>query len=182
MSGRLIGLVGQARAGKSTVADVLVAFGWHERPFAGLLKSVVAEVFGLPISEVLGHRGFDREAIREDWGLSTRQILQQAGQAWRDVHPDVWVRANVRQIRPMLRLGGRVVVSDVRYPNEAAALRELGGELYRVVRPGLSTMDHPSETLQAEIEVDGEIDNSASLDALRERARWLAIGGRKGAA
>jgi len=52
------------------------------------------------------------------------------------VHPEVWLMCWERATRQKLDAGIPVVVDDVRFPNEAALVRRLGGELWRIERPG----------------------------------------------
>jgi hypothetical protein len=65
-----------------------------------------------------------------------------------------------------------VVITDVRLKNEMKAVKDAGGKLIRIVRPGHEEpkWDHPSETEQLEVpdeEFDHVLDNSLSLDGLR---------------
>jgi hypothetical protein len=74
-----------------------------------------------------------------------RQRLVDVGEAARDyIGPAVWVNALLNRVVPRLADGTSVVVSDVRYPNEADALRFEGGIVVAVDRPG-----HPPETPEA---------------------------------
>lgn len=53
-----------------------------------------------------------------------RRILQHLGtEVGRSLDPGIWVYAALGEIRRIVEAGGRVAVTDVRYPNEAAALR-----------------------------------------------------------
>lgn len=58
-------------------------------------------------------------------------------------------------------------VTDVRYPNEAARVVELGGEVWEVVRPGLETDGHSSEQPLPRELVSRTIDNSGTIENLR---------------
>jgi hypothetical protein len=61
-----------------------------------------------------------------------------------------------RLAQQKLDLGISVVVDDVRFPNEAAIVRRLGGELWRVERPGTERgTSHASE---------GELDDYPLFD------------------
>jgi hypothetical protein len=58
------------------------------------------------------------------------------------------------------------VVDDVRFPNEAALVRALGGKMIRVVRPGCVLTAHASESQILDLAVDTEIQNVGTLDEL----------------
>lgn len=73
-----------------------------------------------------------------------------------------------------------VVITDVRFKNEMQAIRQQGGQLWRVKRPGAgldgSASLHPSEAEQMSIPdswFDAVIDNSGTLDDLRVTVQAL---------
>lgn len=172
---RLIGLTGRKRAGKSSVAAILVAeFGFVEVSFAAPLRGFVAGLLGCSVE--------DMEAFKEDphpvlGGKSPRYAMQTIGTEWgRDmIAGDLWVRVARRRIQQLLKNGQRVVVSDVRFPNEAELVLELGGYGWRVQRPGLSDNDShiseaglPDHWISAEIENDGDLNDLA----IETHAAW----------
>lgn len=59
-----------------------------------------------------------------------------------------------------------VVVTDVRYPNEAERVQQLGGKVWEVVRPGLTSDGHSSEIPLPRELVDTVIQNDGSLAEL----------------
>lgn len=69
----------------------------------------------------------------------------------------------------------RWVITDVRFPNEAEAIRKAGGKIVKVFRPSYSNVvdAHASEAHIDEIEADFYVLNDASL--LELRAKALAI-------
>jgi ssDNA-binding replication factor A large subunit len=63
--------------------------------------------------------------------------------------------------------GTKVVIADVRYPNEANAIKVLGGKVYRVERDGVGQAnEHASENALEGYEFDGTILNQGSLEGL----------------
>lgn len=67
-----------------------------------------------------------------------------------------------------------VVISDVRFPNEAAFVRENGGVLVHVSRDVESYCDdHVSERMTDEIECHHFIRNDGSLDDLRTKVKMV---------
>ena len=82
----------------------------------------------------------------------------------------LWDGENVRQVTT-------VTVSDVRFRNEMQVIRQAGGKVIRVVRPGAGLKGaagtHPSEVEQAGIldrEFDAVIENVGDLEALQAKA------------
>jgi hypothetical protein len=197
---RLIGLTGHAGVGKDAVANFM---GGKRFSFAEPLKRFVQEVFAFSDDQVWGasqHRNApDKRYTRADGQpLTPRYALQTLGTEWgRDCYPDVWAELGVRRAREWLERGptdahiarpcprppdqavctcpAGAVLTDCRFINEARAIRQAGGEVWRVVRPGHvlppDVASHPSETEQdtpAMVElVDRIIMNDGSLDELQ---------------
>jgi hypothetical protein len=96
-----------------------------------------------------------------------RRFLQDYAQAVRDLDPDFWVRAARGAIDAANRLSLPVVVTDVRYENEARWLLERGFVLVRVTRPNAGLAGdagrHASETELADYVTDMTIANTGTL-------------------
>ena len=169
----LIGLCGAAGAGKNAVAEILRdRRGFTGLSFAGPIYRAVAAVTGLSVEQLADRT--QKERPIEGLGKSPRELLQTLGTEWgRDmVRSDIWIVIAMRQAEAIRRLGGKVAVSDVRFQNEAEAIRAAGGVVWQVARPVAvlagAAVEHASEAgLPAEL-VDTVIDNSGSLDDLVE--------------
>lgn len=156
----LIGFVGRARVGKDTATSIVRSdYGFESYAFADPLKEMLTSVFG-----PLFNTG-DREKEIDWLGKSPRQLMQTLGTEWgRDlVHPNLWVLLADRHYRSVAKRCGRgLVVSDVRFPNEAEWVRKNGGTLIEIRRPEAGQVNaHVSE--QHEIEGDVIILNNGSL-------------------
>lgn len=151
---KLIGIVGARGAGKSTIAKYLCErHGWTEMSFADPLKQGVMHMFGLRSEQV-----YDpdcKEIVDPFWGVSPRDLLQVVGtELMRErlaLHfpqtAPVWIRALDRRLQEM-DSDDKVVISDVRFPDEVQYVRERGGEIWYVVREGFGQDDaHVSERL-----------------------------------
>jgi hypothetical protein len=143
--------------------------------------------------------------------LTPRYALQLLGTEWgRQCYPDTWAALCVRTAKRLLestfedcktpgfhplyytpaqglyqgnnpRQVEVVTVSDVRFLNEMRVIREAGGKIVRVRRPGAglggSAGLHPSEAEQAGIpdeDFDFVVENTGSLADLKEEVRKLA--------
>lgn len=60
-----------------------------------------------------------------------------------------------------------VIITDVRYENEAERVKDLGGEIWEVLRPGTASDGHSSETPLPRIYIDKTIDNKSDLNWLK---------------
>lgn len=175
---QLVGLIAKKRAGKDTFAGFLVAnHGFVRYAFADPLKATLLDVdpivmtypAEIRLSTLVALRGW--EAAKE---LSeVRRLLQAHGVAIRDhVDPDVWLHATMR---PALAEDRPVVITDVRFPNEADAIEAAGGTLVRIHRPDLVSTDaHVSENALNDRLCSLHVRNDGSLSDLEESARRLA--------
>lgn len=141
----LIGITGRARSGKDTAADVLkYRLGLHKYALGGPLKDMLKTGFGDHF-----HEG-DRDGICKETGVSYRRMMQTLGTEWgRGLNDNIWL--NLAQTRweqiQKSKLYAGMVISDVRFPNEAEWIRERGGKVLEIIRPGQPIVEsnHPSE-------------------------------------
>ena len=168
---RLIGLYSPAPGcGKTTAADLLIE---HERvAFAAPLKRAVCNMLhelGLPD---FTYAYVDKEAIIPKIGVSARHMMQTLGTEWGRacIHPDFWVMIARAETQRIMADDRSVVIDDVRFPNEAAMIRDLGGELWRIDRPGVSyDGSHESEGGLEDITPDRVLINDGTITQLLEK-------------
>lgn len=131
----LIGLAGAAGAGKGSVANVLVReHGFSEIAFADPLYEAVSAILQVPVGH-LKDRSVKEEAV--DWvGKSPRELLQLLGTEFgrKMISESIWVDAGMRRAASLRRYGEDVVITDVRFDNEAEAILEAGGVVWEVTR------------------------------------------------
>lgn len=160
----LIGITGHAGAGKSTVAATLVRHGFVRMRFADTLKNML-RCLGLTEAEIDGD--LKELPCKALGGRTPRFAMQTLGTEWgRDtVHYNLWVDAAMSRFHNSTH---SVVFDDVRFGNEALAIRNMGGEIWRVTRGNPLNMvgQHASEVLQDQIRADRTITNSGSLARL----------------
>lgn len=109
-------------SGKTWCADYLVQeHGYTKVAFASKLKHIALDLFG-----VVGKDGRDRE------------ILQQLGTKMREIKSDVWIDYLLRFTNsPWVGSDPNLVLDDLRYVNEAKALKDNGWTLVLVTVPGV---------------------------------------------
>lgn len=118
---------------------------------------------GVRVSSVVDAIGWD--AGKETYP-ELRRLVQRLGTECVRAHwgDDIWVRIALGRVDAV---DGPVVLTDVRFPAEAAAVRSRDGLLVRVDRPGLTATDrHPSETLIDSLPYDLRISNAGTLQEL----------------
>ncbi|CAB5220449.1 hypothetical protein UFOVP233_79 [uncultured Caudovirales phage] len=160
----LIALTGAATSGKGIVSKRLAQrHDFHACRFAEPIKQMLGQGLGLTHEQIDGRE--KALPMERFGGLTPRHLMQTLGTEWgrRMVHSDLWINLWKEKLPGM---GDLVVVDDLRFPNEAMAVRQMGGIIWRVIRPGVPVSDHPSERLQAEISVDATLLNTSSIGAL----------------
>lgn len=161
---RIIGVLGYAGSGKSLVAKHLVErHNFTRSRFADPLKRMLKEGLSLTDEQIDGDE--KHVPIARLGGQTPRHLMQTLGTDWgrRKVYFGLWVDAWRNDVG---RMSGDIVVDDVRFPNEAQAIKDMGGELWRVFRPGVGMMVHPSETATGEITEDCLINNATGIKQL----------------
>jgi len=175
----LIGITGRIGSGKSTIAEHLVAeHGFTELTFAGPLKEI-GVIFGFEREEMYGTQK-QKATPNAYWGVSGREFLQKFGtEIGRETLPslipgmrDVWVR--LLEMKLLKHQHQLIVVSDVRFPNEADIVKKHGGLIVSVERfvenihpPETRTQTlHSSESNSQHITPDYTIVNNGTLDEL----------------
>lgn len=138
---KLIGLTGPAGCGKDTIGERLMAVhGFAPMAFANPLRLAAAEAFGIDYWEFTDR--VLKDQVHPYWGLTRRQMLQRMGtEAMRGAFgEDFWIR---RWTMTYLALSesSNVVVTDVRFVNEADAIRAQGGVIVHVSRPNLPNLE-----------------------------------------
>ena len=139
---KLIGIMGLKSSGKNTVAKMLPV-EWKRMAFADTLKDITAILFGWDRDLIEGDSEYSRkwrEEVNEYWAkelgnknFTPRMALQVLGtDVFRNnFDRDIWVKVLKRKI---INSNSDVVVTDVRFPNEANMIKSLGGKIVQVIR------------------------------------------------
>jgi len=169
----IIGLSGYAQSGKDTVANILVQHHGYKRvAFADKIReclyaldtiiSVRAE-FPLQLSEYFDDFGW--EAAKKV--PEVRRLLQVLGTevGRKIIDPQLWIEMALGDIEA----GNKIVVTDVRFPDEAQEIKWLFGEIWRIERPNTKPAnEHTSETAMDDWIFDRTLDNSGDIQMLEE--------------
>lgn len=140
----IVGFCGFIGSGKDTAADFLINYhGFRRDSFANSLKDAVSNVFGWDRILLEGRTKEAREwreQVDTWWAnrlnkpnLTPRWVLQYWGTevCRQGFHDDIWIASLENRL---LRTKDDIVISDVRFPNEIAAIKRAGGKVIRIVR------------------------------------------------
>lgn len=186
MTSQIIALTGLARSGKDTVGQHLVTRGFTRVALADELKKAALALDPLipdidPTQGDLpsGHVRLSDYVSTFGWedaktNPEVRRTLQRLGSeaGWMFHGKDLWTQ-RVENI--MAESDGPFVITDLRMPHEAEWIRCLGGEIWRVERPGTGLTDaegtHVSEA--GGFAADRVVVNDGTLEHLYETADAL---------
>ena len=143
----LIGVTGKKQNGKDTIANYLHSrYKYNHLSFAGALKEGVKALFDFSEQQVNGDL---KEVIDNRWGVSPRVVMQKFGteiirEGAQKIVPNIgnnfWVKRLELDLQRMK--GEKIVISDVRFPNEIQKIKELGGIVILVDRPSMNANCH----------------------------------------
>lgn len=191
---QIIGFTGYARSGKNALATEFVNNdGFEQHGFADALKSILYALNPIlpapnwgEVGDDFGHAGVVRVKDYVDaFGYEEskkipeiRQLLQRLGtEGGREaLGEDIWVKTLFS-----LPTSARLVVSDLRFANEAKAIKERGGHVIRIERPDVGPANgHASEKIDFEVDftvVNDRSPREAYLDVVEylssQRATFL---------
>ena len=185
---RLIGICGEIGSGKTLVSDYLVKnHHYDDYAFAKPLKDI-AMAMGFTNTEVYGTQS-QKLSKNKYWGISAREFLQKFGtEIGRDLLPSIipnmdmgesgspWIKLFEIYWKSLIEKKGvsaSLIVSDVRFVDEAKAIKQNSGIIIRLVRQRKDTTGfehkHSSETSMNGIEPDYIVTNDGTKDELYKK-------------
>lgn len=191
----VIGIIGKAGSGKDTVGEIMHKFlaqrdardnnyskdktyNWQIRKFADKLKQMISILTDTPL-EVIEDPMVKEAPLGDEYKLVTyksgkvkkttehtiRTLMQTLGTSWgrEMISPDLWVNTLFKNYKE----GSKWIITDVRFENEAKAIKDRGGLLIKISSPNEYSFAHTSETsLDNFTKYDSIIDNSGTLEDL----------------
>ena len=153
---------------------------WEIKKYAGKLKQIASLLTGIEIED-FEDQFIKKQNLGPQWNvhgmpMTIREFLQKLGtDALRDgLHTNAWVNALFADYKcvPADRAPkgwdcDNWIITDVRFPNEAKAIKDRNGLLIRVDKPFVKPINnHPSETALDNWEFDYKIGNVSDFVSL----------------
>lgn len=161
--------------------------GWEIKKFAGKLKTIGSLLTGIPV-EMFEDQEFKHTNLGPEWTckkvkegeyfdapMTVREFLQKLGTDGlrTGLHENTWVNALMADYEGVYDIDTdqttypNWIITDTRFPNEAQAIKDSGGIVIRVDRPGVKAINaHPSETGLDSWDFDHKIMNGSDLVSL----------------
>jgi hypothetical protein len=168
----IIGVSGYARAGKDTIGEELIQAGYRRASFADYIREALYRLNpwvadGNNLKALVDQHGW--EEIKPTHP-EVREMLQRLGaEVGRAMlGEDVWVNLTFSNLPD----GAKIVVTDCRFPNEAEAIKKMGGKMWRVERDGYEPANaHISETALDDWDFDEVFFNNGSIEELHSQVK-----------
>lgn len=180
----LLAIHGFKQSGKDTLADLLVSeYGYRKVAFADRLKEVLHLMFGVPKEQLWGSDEDKQQLSKVEWKdlvdidkadkddstyLSVRELMQIfATEVCRSKIPDIWYKYL------FVDSNDKVVISDLRFENEAEFLKTKKATLIKVKRPAAKGGHHQSEAGLSDEDINYVLLNDQDLEAFLQKGRVL---------
>lgn len=170
MRHKVIGIAGAARTGKDTTADFILAkIGGYKYSLAQPIREMLRPL-GIHMEQPYWKQ--NKEKTIPAFNASPRRIMQTLGTEWgrQTIDPNIWLNLMIA------RLHGRpgMIIPDVRFDNEAKAIRDRGGIIIHLTRDSAPKVEaHASENGVKAIEGDYHINNNGDLESLQQSVNTL---------
>ena len=176
---RLVGIAGRAGAGKSMVAYRLAQLSdYRVMAFATPLKRMA-------VNFLVDNYGYDQSHAElylahktikiPELGVTMRHLLQTLGTDWgrQLIDPYLWTNIAADEIAEHMEWTD-VVVDDVRFESEASLIRDFGGLVIHLVRPG-GVIDHHASEAGIAIKPDDVIitNNGSEIEVMEQVIRAI---------
>ncbi len=183
---QLVAFHGKIRHGKSAGADYLISqHGFERVSFADPLKAMLMTL-GVTRSQLYDQKQKEQPCAKLG-GKTPRWAMQSLGTEWgrKMIYQDIWVDTAKRKMAEAMSHGARLVIDDLRFDNEAEAVRDLGGVVVSVLRPSLVVQvplwrrvwnrffQHASERGISEHLIDVHLSNDGALDDFYEKVEAI---------
>lgn len=201
MSRNIVGLAGFAQSGKDSVGKILTTkYGYKRLAFADALRKSLynlnpvvtsrvdlqrqsfwewlngepsrANIKTVRVQDLVNELGWEKAKLEY---VEIRELLQRLGtESGREVHgQDCWTEIVRRKIEAEPEQD--FVITDVRFPNELTEVEAWGGQVYKVLRPNVTSVN--SHVSDKDLEgVDYVINNNGTLEDLENLVAQIVDG------
>lgn len=180
----IIAFSGFKGSGKDTAAKVLVdEYGFTKIAFADAVRTMALTINPIIairaepaaiwlLSDVVARFGWD---VAKNEYPEVRRLLQVIGtEAVRNlIGENVWVDTLAKRLPDIADENSRYVITDCRFDNEVEFVRDHGGLLVWVDRPGTASDGHASESPHIKELATTILHNDETIEELHEDIRFM---------
>jgi len=179
---QIIGIAGKKYSGKDTLGNYLIEkYNYQGIAYASALKDVCRDIFGFNDEQLYGDK---KEVVDEFWNKTPRELLQFIGtdlfrehfhECIPNIGKEIWIQVVKRKILNTLKNNPetKFVITDVRFPNEAQLVKDLGGTIIKLIRDLPNSDQHASETSIDDIDANFNIYNNETKNHLFQHIDYI---------
>jgi len=162
----LIALSGKKHSGKDTAGLFFTQNGYMRLAFADALKDICKILYDLSEEQLNGN---DKEKIDLRYNKTPRELLQFIGTLLRqNIGKNVW--SDIIKNKLFDTKGQKIVITDLRYPDELEIIKSFGGIIINIFRPNLEENEfNKHESEQQKLSYDYQIINDSSISDLHSK-------------
>jgi hypothetical protein len=170
----IFGITGKKRVGKDTFGDYLTSeYGYVRFAFAGCIKRCINDIF------LLDGKEEKKDKIDERWNISPRKLYQEFGtNIFRNniekfypnlqLSHNIWIERFIKFVE--LNKNKNIIVTDVRFQDEADIIKSYGGIIIKVIRDTKLEKDtHISENVNVKYNI--LIKNNSSIKEYKKNIK-----------
>jgi hypothetical protein len=175
----IVGLSGFAGVGKDEARTVMcVEAGFIGDAFAARLRilALFLDPYFPEASDWYSHliARFGYDTAKREYRCIREYLIKLGDGGRRILCPEVWRDAVLppstsAAYAAFMANPQPLVISDVRYPNEALRIKEMGGKVIRITRPGFFAVHETEARSLAETPYDVEIINDGTVEEFRAK-------------
>ena len=192
---QIIGLCGYKGSGKDTFADYIVQNdNYIKIAFADYIKNALMELFDWDITSFEQN---NKEVEDTYWGTTPRMMCQQLGTDFLRIHckdkiSQKFLLPNNEEYKSSFHIKRinkdiikyyninsetKIVITDIRFQDEADYVKKLGGIVVKINRPNLKKNAFSSHSSESNIDninnIDFQIDNSGTISQFIKKIRLI---------
>ncbi len=166
----LIGFHGYAKSGKDTAASAEYFNDFDKFAFAKPLKDAVSILYLFTDNQLY----VNKEEIDTRYNKSPRQVLQEFGSYLRSQDTDFFCNLMKYKIQESIKKQKNIIITDVRYENEAKLIKQMGGIIIHINRDIKEKVrEHESEKILPNNLIDYTIENNSTIEDLHNNIYFL---------
>ena len=163
-TGLIIGISGKIGSGKDTIAREIIKnfpeYNFRRVSFGYNVKKIVSILTGIDMRTILSRK--IKTQYLEEWGMTVGEMFQVVGtDAIRDtLVNEAWIYSLYNNIKD----GENIIITDVRFENEAYSILNRGGYIIRINGDPIKINKNDKRKLQHQSEI--ELDDFQQFDII----------------
>jgi len=168
----IIAISGKKGSGKSTIGEIFRNNGYILDSFANSVKDICTILFNYDRNKLEGITEEDRkwrENTNNKYNITPREAMILVGTEFgrKMINENIWIDTLFNRYDK--NDNKKLVITDLRFPNEYEEIKKRGGIIIRINRYNNKNLHYETECLLDEYKFDYIIDNNGTIDELKDK-------------